>query len=274
MLILDGDPQRQARQPGREPRLQAGRCPGQGPARPDRRRRRSRAHRPRGDHAGPRGFGCRVLANNSERPAAATAEFVSLDALLRESDVVTLHLPLNADTHHFIGRDQLRAMKPGGFLINTPPAGALVETDASLVALESGRLGGAALDVLEGEEGIFYFDRRTSQVDHPFLRRLQQLPNAIRHPAHGVLHDTRVARHRRDDAREVSELRTEPGHIEQAHDRDLVRGLLGGTRRVGEVRDGERGQHRPAEVRTDLRRHHQIGCLEDVRAAVRGMGRR
>ena len=69
-------------------------------------------------------------------------------------------------------------MKPCGFLINTA-RGALVETDALLVALESGKLGGAALDVLEGEEGIFYFDRRTSQVDHPFLVRLQQLPNAI-----------------------------------------------------------------------------------------------
>jgi D-specific alpha-keto acid dehydrogenase len=137
-----------------------------------------------------RAFGCRVLANNSERPAAATAEFVSLDALLRESDVVTLHLPLNADTHHFIGREQLRAMKPGGFLINTA-RGALVETDALLVALESGKLGGAALDVLEGEEGIFYFDRRTSQVDHPFLMRLQQLPNAIVTP-HTAYYTTRA----------------------------------------------------------------------------------
>jgi D-specific alpha-keto acid dehydrogenase len=137
-----------------------------------------------------RAFGCRALSNNSERPAAATAEFVSLDALLRESDVVTLHLPLNPDTHHFIGREQLRAMKPGAFLINTG-RGALVDTDALLVALESGKLGGAALDVLEGEEGIFYFDRRTSQVDHPFLVRLQQLPNAIVTP-HTAYYTTRA----------------------------------------------------------------------------------
>jgi D-specific alpha-keto acid dehydrogenase len=125
-----------------------------------------------------RGFGCRVLAYNNDRPAAVAAEFVSRDALLRESDVVTLHMPLNPDTHHFIGREQLETMKPGALLVNTG-RGALVDTDALLVALESGTLGGAALDVLEGEEGIFYFDRTTSPVDHPLLRRLQRLPNAI-----------------------------------------------------------------------------------------------
>jgi len=85
-------------------------------------------------------------------------------------------------------------MKPGALLVNTG-RGALVDTDALLVALESGRLGGAALDVLEGEEGIFYCDRRTRPVDHPPLRRLQQLPNAILTPHTAyytvrALHDT------------------------------------------------------------------------------------
>jgi D-specific alpha-keto acid dehydrogenase len=141
-----------------------------------------------------RGFGCRVLAYNSDRKAAVAAEFVSLEELLHESDVVTLHVPLNTDTHHFIGREQLETMKPGAFLINTG-RGALVDTYALLMALESGKLGGAALDVLEGEEGIFYVDRTTSLVDHPLLLRLQQLPNAIVTPhtayyTRRALHDT------------------------------------------------------------------------------------
>jgi D-specific alpha-keto acid dehydrogenase len=141
-----------------------------------------------------RSFGCRVLAYSNDRKAAVAADFVSLDALLLESDIVTLHMPLNTDTHHFIGRKQLETMKQGAFLINTG-RGALVDTDALLVALESGKLGGAALDVLEGEEGIFYFDRTTSPVDHPFLLRLQQLPNAIVTPhiayyTGRALHDT------------------------------------------------------------------------------------
>jgi D-specific alpha-keto acid dehydrogenase len=141
-----------------------------------------------------RGFGCRVLAYNNDRKAAVAADFVSLDALLLESDVVTLHMPLNTDTHHFIGREQLETMKQGASLINTG-RGALVDTDALIVALESGKLGGAALDVLEGEEGIFYFDRTTTPVDNQFLLRLQQLPNAIVTPHTAyytgrALHDT------------------------------------------------------------------------------------
>ncbi len=140
------------------------------------------------------GFGCRVLAYNNDRAAAAAADFVSLEELLRESDVVTLHMPLNADTHHVIGREQVDAMKPGACLVNTG-RGALVDTDALISALESGKLGGVALDVLEGEEGIFYFDRTNAPVDNPFLLRLQQLPNAIVTPhtayyTEGALYDT------------------------------------------------------------------------------------
>jgi D-specific alpha-keto acid dehydrogenase len=85
-------------------------------------------------------------------------------------------------------------MKQGSFLVNTG-RGALVDTHALIAALESGALGGAALDVLEGEEGIFYFDCTTSGVDNPFLLRLQQLPNAIVTPhtayhTRRALHDT------------------------------------------------------------------------------------
>ena len=130
-----------------------------------------------------------------QRPGVtAAAEFVSLPHLLLESDVVTLHLPLTADTHHCIGREQIAAMKPGAVLVNTG-RGALVDTDALVGALENGKLGGAALDVLEGEEGIFYVDRTTTPIEHDALLRLQQLPNAIVTPhtayyTRRALHDT------------------------------------------------------------------------------------
>jgi D-specific alpha-keto acid dehydrogenase len=123
------------------------------------------------------GFGCRVLASNN-RCQETAAEFVSLDELLLESDVVTLHLPLNAETHHLIGRREIETMKQGAFLVNTG-RGALVDTDALIVALEDGRLGGAALDVLEGEEGLFYFDCTNRPIDNRLLLRLQRLPNVI-----------------------------------------------------------------------------------------------
>jgi D-specific alpha-keto acid dehydrogenase len=124
-----------------------------------------------------RGFGCRVLASNNHCQDAA-AEFVPLNELLLESDVVTLHLPLNTETHHLIGRREIETMQQSAYLVNTG-RGALVDTDALVVALEDGRLGGAALDVLEGEEGLFYFDCTNRPIDNRLLLRLQRLPNVI-----------------------------------------------------------------------------------------------
>ncbi|MDR1042735.1 MAG: D-lactate dehydrogenase VanH-A [Clostridiales Family XIII bacterium] len=133
------------------------------------------------------GFGCRVVAHDRNREAGG---LVSLNELLEKSDVVTLHTPLNADTHHIIGRRQLDVMKQGAFLINTG-RGALVDTDGLIEALEAGKLGGAALDVLEGEEGIFYFDCSQKPIDNRFLQRLQEMPNVIITP-HTAYHTRRT----------------------------------------------------------------------------------
>ena len=127
-----------------------------------------------------RGFGCRVLAHDT-RPGTSAADYVSLDQLLQQSDVVTLHTPLTADTHHLLNLRRIGRMKRGAFVINTA-RGPLVDTEALLTALESGRLGGAALDVLEGEEGVFYADRRADPVENALLLGLQRLPNVIISP--------------------------------------------------------------------------------------------
>ena len=137
------------------------------------------------------GFECRVLASNNRCPESA-AEFVSLDQLLLESDVVTLHVPLNVETHHLIGRREIETMKQGAFLINTG-RGSLVDTDALIVALEDGRLGGAALDVLEGEEGLFYVDCTNRPIDNRLLLALQRLSNVIITP-HTAYYTRRGAR--------------------------------------------------------------------------------
>jgi D-specific alpha-keto acid dehydrogenase len=169
------------------------------------------------------GFGCRVLASSNRPTEAAAAEFVSLDELLLESDVVTLHLPLNADTHHVIGRKQIAMMKRGAYLINTG-RGALVDTGALVVALETERLGGAALDVLEGEEGIFYADCTTRPIDNHFLLRLQQLPNAIVTPH--TAYYTERALYDTVERTLLNCLGFERSRNDETHDRDLVRGLL------------------------------------------------
>lgn len=126
-----------------------------------------------------RGFGCRTLAYD-DRPEAA-AEYVPLDELLELSDIVTLHTPLNADTRHLLNRRRIERMKRGAFLVNTG-RGPLLDTEALVQALESGRLGGAALDVLEGEEGIFYADHRNKPIECAPLLRLQELPNVLVSP--------------------------------------------------------------------------------------------
>jgi D-specific alpha-keto acid dehydrogenase len=126
-----------------------------------------------------RGFSCRTLAYDT-RPAAA-ARYVPLGGLLRQSDIVTLHTPLTADTHHLLDRRRIGQMKHGAFVINTG-RGSLLDTESLLSALESGRLGGAALDVLEGEDGIFYADCRNTPIGNTLLPRLQQLPNVIISP--------------------------------------------------------------------------------------------
>jgi D-specific alpha-keto acid dehydrogenase len=125
------------------------------------------------------GFGCQKLAYDI-RPRTS-ADYVPLDELLQQSDIVTLHTPLTADTHHLLNRRRIEQMKHGAFVINTG-RGSLIDTEALIAALESGRLGGAALDVLEGEEGIFYADCRNKPIDNKQLLRLQELPNVLISP--------------------------------------------------------------------------------------------
>jgi D-specific alpha-keto acid dehydrogenase len=126
-----------------------------------------------------RGFGCCVLAYD-HRPKTS-ADYVPLDDLLRRSDVVTLHTPLDAETHHLLDRRRIELLKQGAVVVNTG-RGSLIDTEALIAALESGRLGGAALDVLEGEEGIFYADCRNKRIESGLLLRLQQLPNVLISP--------------------------------------------------------------------------------------------
>lgn len=123
-----------------------------------------------------RGFGCQILAHDIN--PRTSADYVPLDDLLMQSDIVTLHTPLDADTHHLLSRRRIERMKHGAFVINTA-RGPLIDTEALVVALESGRLGGAALDVLEGEEGIFYADIGSGDIGSGLLPRLRDMPNVL-----------------------------------------------------------------------------------------------
>lgn len=97
-------------------------------------------------------FGMRVLAYNRSRCAEgeAIAKYVDLDTLLRESDVVSLHCPLNPQTDKIINAEAIAKMKPGAWLINTSRGG-LVDESALAAALQSGHIGAAAVDVVSHE---------------------------------------------------------------------------------------------------------------------------
>lgn len=102
-------------------------------------------------------FGMRVIAYDPfPRRALADVlgfEYVSFDEVLRSSDVITLHCPATPENYHLIRGEALRQMKRGAILINTA-RGTLVDTHDLLQALETGQIGGAGLDVLEGEQAI------------------------------------------------------------------------------------------------------------------------
>jgi D-3-phosphoglycerate dehydrogenase len=123
-----------------------------------------------------RAFGMKILITKRTPPNPAMlkeleAEFVSLHELLKRSDVVTIHVPYTAQTHRMIGEKELHLMKKGSYLINTS-RGAIIDEKALLEALQSQRLGGAALDVYE--------------VEPPTNWTLMQLPNVVCTPHIGA----------------------------------------------------------------------------------------
>ncbi len=129
-----------------------------------------------------RGFGCRVLAfdvaPDTHLAEALGVEYVPLESLLAQSDIVSLHVPLTPATHHLVDRAALSRMKRGVMLINTARGG-LVDTAALLDALKSGQVGAAGLDVYEAEAGIFFSDLSEGILQDDVLARLLTFPNVL-----------------------------------------------------------------------------------------------
>ncbi|MCL5775106.1 MAG: hydroxyacid dehydrogenase [Patescibacteria group bacterium] len=121
------------------------------------------------------GFGMHVIAYDPyPKPELAKVynfEYVSLEELLTQSDVISLHVPYMPATHHILSRKNLNLVKPGAVLINTARGG-LVETAALVEALKSGRLAGAAMDVLE-EEGFIKEEAEMLLSGHPNEEQLK-----------------------------------------------------------------------------------------------------
>ncbi|MEN9871203.1 MAG: hypothetical protein RLZZ171_2195, partial [Cyanobacteriota bacterium] len=127
------------------------------------------------------GFGCRILAYDlkpNQKFAEQFGQYVSLEDLFCQSDIISLHCPLTDDTHHLIDTAAISQMKPGGMLINTSRGG-LIDTKAVIRGLKSQQIGYLGLDVYEQEGKLFFEDLSGEIIQDDDFERLLTFPNVI-----------------------------------------------------------------------------------------------
>jgi D-lactate dehydrogenase len=125
-----------------------------------------------------KGFGMNVLAYDAYPKASNGLEYVSMERLLAEADVISLHCPLLPNTRYLINAETLTKVKRGVTIINTSRGG-LIDSEALLAALREGTVGAAGLDVYEEESEWFYEDRSDVTLQNKTLSLLVSLPNVI-----------------------------------------------------------------------------------------------
>ena len=125
-----------------------------------------------------KGFGMRVLAYDPYPAAIDSVENVSLDELYAQSDVISLHCPLTADTRHIVNAKSIAKMKQGVYIINTSRGG-LINTPDLVEGLKDRHVGGAGLDVYEEESAYFFEDLSSEVMSDDTLARLLTFPNVL-----------------------------------------------------------------------------------------------
>lgn len=127
------------------------------------------------------GFGCKVKAFDviaNRDMEAIGVEYHPLIDILQEADIISLHCPLNEQTHHLVNKETLKMMKKGCMLINTSRGG-LIDTPAVINALKTGHLGYLGIDVYEQEEKLFFRDLSSNIIQDDVLTRLSGFPNVL-----------------------------------------------------------------------------------------------
>lgn len=128
-----------------------------------------------------KGFGMRLLVSDPyQNPAAIElgAEYVDLDTLYRESDVISLHCPLFQENYHLLNAAAFAKMKDGVMIINTSRGG-LLDANAAIEALKTSRIGALGLDVYEEEEELFFEDKSNEVITDDVFRRLSACHNVL-----------------------------------------------------------------------------------------------
>ncbi len=169
-----------------------------------------------------KGFSCELIAYD-KIPDQSLQEkellrYVALNELYQNSDIISLHLPLSTESHHLIDQAAFARMKPGVVLINTS-RGALIDSPALVQVLKSGHLGGAALDVYEEEEGIFFKDLSDQVLRDDILARLLTFPNVLLTSHQGFLTKealSEIARVTLQNISDFREGRNSPNEVHKA----------------------------------------------------------
>ncbi|MBD0402083.1 2-hydroxyacid dehydrogenase [Flammeovirga sp. EKP202] len=129
-----------------------------------------------------KGMGCKVvgfdLYPNKEFEKEGVLEYVTLNELLENSDIISLHCPLTPQTHHIINDHSIWRMKKGAMLINTS-RGRLIDTESAIRALSKGHLGYLGIDVYEQEEKLFFRDLSETLIRDEKMLNLMSFPNVL-----------------------------------------------------------------------------------------------
>jgi D-lactate dehydrogenase len=127
------------------------------------------------------GFGCAIVACDiNENPAIRVlgGRYASMSEVIAQSDIISLHVPLNKQTHHLINAQTISQMKKGLMLINTSRGG-LIDTQAAIDGLKNGQLGSLGLDVYEKEADLFFADLSNTVIRDDVFARLLTFPNVV-----------------------------------------------------------------------------------------------
>jgi len=139
------------------------------------------------------GFGCKILAfdtvENEELKKDCQVEYVNLQTLCAQSDIISLHLPLIEKTKHIVKNESIAWMKKGVMLINTSRGG-LVQTVDVVEGLKSGKIGYFGMDVYEEEEGLFFDDHSQDILQDDVIARLMTFRNVLITSHQAFLTDT------------------------------------------------------------------------------------
>jgi len=126
------------------------------------------------------GFGCKILAYDKYENDTVKkyAQYTDLDTIISSCDIISLHTPLLESTYHLINTEKVYQMKDGVVLINCA-RGELMDVDALIYGIESQKVSAIALDVIEGEDGLYHQDRRSDIIKNQKIAYLRQFPNVI-----------------------------------------------------------------------------------------------